>query len=101
MNVLQMIETVKEGIRQKHMTGEQKKKLSEQLNMELSEYVRFQELKSLAFAEGRLSLEEANIIYGFLGDIPTTFNSQPVEVKIALTVVFKNLLDDHIKNLKK
>jgi hypothetical protein len=97
MNVMQMIERVREGIRQKHMTGRQKNELSQQLNMELHEFARFQELKSLAFAEGRLSLEEANIIYGFLGETPLTFNAQPVEVKMVLTLVFKNLLDERIK----
>ena len=97
MNILQMIEEVRANIRQKHMTGLQKKTLSNQLNMELREFARFQEIKSLAFAEGRLGLDDANLIYGFLGETPLTFNAQPVEVKVVLTIVFKYLLDEHLK----
>lgn len=67
-------------------------KLHKQLDMEIGEYVRFQELKSLASVEGKLSLDEAQTVYEFLGNTPEHFNRQPVEVKVVLTEVFAKLL---------
>lgn len=66
--------------------------LHKQLDMEIGEYVRFQELKSLASVEGTLTLDEAQTVYGFLGNTPDHFNRQPVEVKVVLTEVFAKLL---------
>jgi hypothetical protein len=66
--------------------------LHKQLDMEVGEYVRFQELKSIASVEGKLSLDEAQTVYGFLGNTPDHFNRQPVEVKVVLTEVFAKLL---------
>jgi hypothetical protein len=65
--------------------------------MECLEYCRFQEIKTLAVAENRLSLEEGTTIYGFLGESVETFNTQPLPVKIALTTLFKYLLEGRIK----
>jgi pantothenate kinase len=67
------------------------------LDMELDEYVKFQELKSLASLDGKLSLDEAQTIYGYLGNTLEHFNDQPVEVKAALTQIFKELLSARIK----
>ena len=61
------------------------------LDMELDEYAKFQELKSLAVAEGKLTLEEGQTIYARLGT-PATFNGQPVHVKCVLTQIFTELL---------
>ena len=66
---------------------------SKNLDMELDEFVRFQELKSLAFAEGRLNLEEAQLVYDYLGSTPETFNGQPLEVKVVLTKILAELLE--------
>lgn len=61
-------------------------------DMALDEYCKFQELKSLAFAQGKITLDEANTLYGFLGEMPETFNSQPLAVKVVLTQFFVELL---------
>ena len=66
--------------------------LDKQLDMCLEEYVRFQELKSLAVADETLTLDEGQLIYCYLGESPDRFNRQPVEVKVALTNVFTELL---------
>jgi hypothetical protein len=66
--------------------------LNTQLNMSLNEYVLFQERKSLAFANGRLNLEEAQSVYAYLGETTNTFNKQPLEVKYVLTQLLKELL---------
>lgn len=66
--------------------------LHKQLDMELGEFVLFQERKSLAVAEGRLSVDEGTTVYNLLGNTPEHFNRQPVEVKVVLTEVFAKLL---------
>jgi pantothenate kinase len=75
------------------ITKEQVEKLHGELDMSLSEYCRFQELKSLAVASGRISLEEAQTIYGFLGNTVEHFNKQNVSVKATLTQIFSELLE--------
>jgi hypothetical protein len=64
--------------------------------MELGEYAKFQELKSHAFAMGKLTQEEAQTIYGLLGETPAHFNRQSIEVKVVLTQIFKELLGARI-----
>ena len=70
--------------------------LHKELDMPLDEYVRFQELKSVASMDGTLTLEEAQTIYGFLGNTPDHFNSQPIEVKSILTKILAELLQKRI-----
>jgi hypothetical protein len=84
----QIAERLAKGI----VTQQKVDDLNKVLDMDLLEYVKFQELKSFAFASDKLSLDEANTIYGYLGNIPDTFNNQPIEVKSVLTRIFKELL---------
>jgi methyl coenzyme M reductase gamma subunit len=65
--------------------------LAQTLDMEFTEYARFQELKSSMMGDV-LTLEEANTIYGYLGNTVEHFNRQPLEVKIVMTQIFKDLL---------
>ena len=62
------------------------------LDMDVHEYYRFQELKSLAVAEGKLSQEEAQTVYGLIGNSPRTFNRLPVAAKSVLNTLFAELL---------
>jgi len=66
--------------------------LHKELDMDLGEYVKFQEHKSLAVASGKLSTEEGMTIYRYLGNTPETFNGQSVAVKSVLTGLFAELL---------
>jgi hypothetical protein len=66
--------------------------------MEAGEFVKFQEIKSAAMMAGTISLEEAQAIYNFLGESPSKFNRQPVEVKVVLTQVFQELLRNKIQS---
>lgn len=66
------------------------------LDMDLQEYVKFQELKSHASIAGPLTLDEAQLIYNYLGNTPEQFNRQPVEVKVVLTQVFLELIKRRI-----
>lgn len=61
--------------------------LHKTLDMSFHEYCRFQELKSMAGVNGKLTMEEAQTIYAYLGNTPDHFNSQPVEVKSILTKI--------------
>ena len=61
------------------------------LDMDLQEYVMFQERKSIA-AGNKLTAEEAQTIYCYLGNTLEHFNSQAVEVKVILTKIFSELL---------
>jgi hypothetical protein len=78
------------------VTQEQIDKTHKLLDLELDEYVKFQELKSLASTDGTMTLEEATTVYNYLGTIPETFNQQPVEVKAVLTQIYKELLEKAI-----
>jgi hypothetical protein len=80
-------------IKLRHMSVERLTELSGKLNVTFEEWVAWQGAKSLAQANGRLSLENACYIYNQLGAGPEDFNNRPVAVKIALTQVFAKLLE--------
>lgn len=67
------------------------------LDMPMDEYVSFQQIKSLASMDGTLTLEEAQTIYGYLGETPDTFNKQPLAVKSVLSQIYAELLKKQIK----
>jgi hypothetical protein len=87
-----VIQNYRNVIEQKNLDQTKLDTLSQQLNMNLEEYVMLQERKSLACASGRLSLEEAQVVYGYLGESVETFNAQPLEVKIVLNQLLKELI---------
>ena len=70
------------------------------LDLDFYEYCKFQELKSAGMMESKLTLEEAQTIYGYLGNVPDTFNNQPIAVKTVLTQIYKELLGFKITELK-
>ena len=73
-------------------TQEKVDALHPELDMQMDEYVRFQEYKSLAVADGTLSVDEGMTIYQSLGETPEHFNNQPIHVKSVLTSIFQELL---------
>ena len=62
------------------------------MNVGIGDYVQYQEVKSLAVASGKLTLEEGMTIYGILGNTPEHFNKQPAAQKIVITKVMLELL---------
>ena len=90
--IINGIERAKAAIASKGLTPEKTAEVSQKMNMELGEYCRFQSLKSIASQDGRLTLEEAMTIYGYLGNTLEHFNGQPLHVKYVLTQVFASLL---------
>jgi len=71
------------------------------LDMELDEYVNFQNLKSLASINGTLTLDEAQTVYKYLGETLETFNKQPLHIKYVLNQLHSELLQRRIKELTK
>lgn len=69
--------------------------LSRNLDMDLEEFAKFQTLKS-AYMGSKLTEEEAQTIYGYLGETPDHFNGQPLPVKMVLTQIFSELLSARI-----
>jgi len=90
--ILAGIERAKAAIASKNLPAEKLAEVSSNMDMELDEYCRFQELKSIAVCNGKLTLDEAQTVYNFLGNTPEHFNKQPLAVKVVLTQVFASLL---------
>jgi len=99
------IERAKARIKDRLETGviteERVAELHKSLDMDFTEFARFQELKSLAMLEGRLTQDEAQTIYALLGETPDHFNRQPVEVKSVLTQIFGELLEKSVGRRKR
>ena len=60
--------------------------------MNYEEYIRFQELKSIATMSGKLTTEEGMTVYKALGESLSAFNNQPVHIKSVLMGLFEKLL---------
>jgi len=67
------------------------------LDMALIEYVKFQELKS-AYAGVLLTMDEAQTVYGFLGNTVEHFNRQSVAVKSILTKLYVEIIEHSKKH---
>ena len=67
------------------------------LDMDIGEHAKFQTLKTLAVAQGLLTLEEGQTVYLCLGESLQTFNDQPVHIKSVLTSFFAELLTLQIR----
>lgn len=67
------------------------------LDMDPDMYCDFQNRKSLASIDGTLTLDEAQLVYGFLGETPDHFNAQPLEVKAVLTKLYHELLQKALR----
>ena len=92
MKVEKIKKRIAERLEKGLTTQEKVDELNSILDMEMLEYVRFQEVKTLAVADGTLTMEEGMVIYGFLGETPEHFNEQPIAVKTVLTMIFQELL---------
>jgi hypothetical protein len=89
--ILVGIDKARDIVASKNFSPEKLAELSKKLDLELDEYCRFQTLKTAKVGTA-LTLDEAQSIYGFLGNTPEHFNNQPVEIKWVLTEVFASLL---------
>ena len=83
---------IAENVALKAITPEKLKQTHSSLNIPLDEFVLFQDLKGIAMLHGKITQDEAQTIYGYLGESPEHFNAQPLEVKATLTKMFSELL---------
>ncbi len=74
------------------LTAERVEEIYRDLDMPMQEFCVFQELKSLAQAQGLITLLESMAIYEYLGQLPDLFNRQPIAVKAVLSSFFLELL---------
>ena len=71
--------------------------LNRTLDFSMEEYVKFQELKSLAVANGSITLEDGMYIYGILGEAgPMAFNESPIAVKVVFTELFTRWMRERL-----
>lgn len=68
-------------------------KTAHNLDINVEELVMYQETKSRAQLHGLLSLEEALTLYKFIGHSCETFNNQPWQEKLAVTLILKKLAE--------
>lgn len=87
---------IKERIADGRLSQERLKELDSELDMGMEEYVKFQELKTLAVANDTITIAEGMTIYNALGTIPETFNNQPVHIKAVLTTFLLELMQRDI-----
>lgn len=71
------------------------------LDMDFEEYVKLQEVKSLAVAAGKLTVEEGQSIYTALEGGVSAFNRQPVHIKAVINSLFAELLQWNIREQRK
>ena len=73
-------------------TQEKLDQLHKDLDLDHMEHAKYQETKSLAFMEGKITQDEAQQIYIWLGGSPSVFNRRPLEVKSLVTKIVGELL---------
>ena len=97
-----MAAQIKSRIEQGLTTQAQVDATSTKLNLDLEEWTMFQEIKSLALAQEKLTHSEATTIYAMLGNGPDDFAKLDVAQKVILTKIFQELLGWKIslRNLK-
>jgi len=83
---------IEENTKLKGLTQEKLAETHKNLDMPFDEFATFQEIKNLAMMHGKLSLDEAQTVYFYLGESPEHFNRQSLEVKACLTNLFAQLL---------
>jgi hypothetical protein len=89
---------IKDRLAQGLITQEKVDSHCKTLDLSLEEYCNFQTHKSLASTDGTLTLEEAQTVYGYLGETLDHFNGQPVEVKAVLTKLYSELLQRALRH---
>ncbi len=94
--IISAVERMEKQIESKNLPAEKLTQVGKSLDMDVGEYCKFQEIKSCAYLESKLTLEEANTVYAYLGNTVEQFNSQALAVKAVLTKLFSELLASRI-----
>ncbi|MBY0525578.1 MAG: hypothetical protein K2R98_19390 [Gemmataceae bacterium] len=96
--IAKMETQIKERVALGMTTATRVKATGKQLDMSIMEHVKFQELKSLAVSNGKLTVEEGVTVFSLLGNTVSVFNRRSVAVKAVLTGLFQELLSTRIHN---
>ena len=83
---------MQQRLKDKMTTKAEIEKSRKGLDMQMDEFCKFQELKSVAFLHRVITEAEAQTIYVLLGNQPSVFNGQPFEEKYVLTKMFQEML---------
>ena len=67
-------------------------RLSTDLDLDLMDHKAYQDCKSRAHLLGKITTDEAQQMYIWLGELPETFNSQKLAVKVLVTKIIGELL---------
>jgi len=86
--ILNAIAKTESEIKRKNLTKSQIRQLNSQLDLSPSEYVSFQETKSILQASGKISLETAVFIYNKLKN----WQKNSIAEKYVLTVLLTHML---------
>jgi hypothetical protein len=95
--VKDMITKIQNQLMSNNPSLDKQEAASKGLDLTFAEHARFQEVKSLAQLQGKLSLDEANVIYRYLGPSPDTFNGQALAAKLALSLLIAELMTETAK----
>jgi len=94
MNKIQLaINKIEQRIKDKNLSVDQIENLSNNLTLDLEEHAKCQELKSLMFAMGRLSQDDAQQLYKILGDTPMQFESRSLAEKTVAMTIYQEMLE--------
>ena len=81
-------EKMKSGL----ITQEMMDNLESATKITLDKHFKAQEIKSLAFANGKISLELSLELYELLGNTPNQFNKQPYAVRFIVAAIITGLI---------
>ena len=88
----QMITKINGTIKEKKISKDKLKEMNKSLDMSIEEFCKFQSIKSEAYLNGNLSLNESTTVYSLLGETIDTFNGRTFAEKYVLTKLFEELL---------
>ena len=95
-NIKNAIAKANDLIAKKNLSPEKLAAMSKQLDMAMDEYVRLQELKSIASVDGTMALDAAQYVYSRIGNTVEQFNRLPLAEKWVFTELLQKLLAKRI-----
>ena len=95
-NITNAVSKAKLLIDKKGLSPEKLEQMRKGLDMELDEYVTFQNLKSIAATDGTMELDAAQHVYNRIGNTVEQFNRLPLDEKWVFTELLQKLLNKKI-----
>lgn len=89
--ILAAYERNKALVESRQLTAERAESLSRALDIDLEEFIAFNNVRAQAQAGGRISYEESTVAYEYLHSVDA-FNKAPLYAKVTLTALLRELL---------